>query len=665
MATSFGKLDEFDPASGEDWIQYVERMEYYFLANGITSGEKQRAVLISAMGAKAYKILRNLITPSAPSDKSFKELVEVMTKHFCPPPSEIVQRFKFNTRVRKPGESVANYIAELQALSQYCNFGDTLELMLRDRIVCGINDAQTQKRLLVEKELTYAKAKEIALGLESAVQGTRDIQSSSSDAVHSVSDRKAKSKCFRCGRTNHKAPQCRYKDTICSKCNKTGHLAKVCQSKKDPAPSSSSTPKKQLPTHVVSEQPTDERNEYSLFTIQDTKGVKKKSDPLYVSVNMNGREVSMEIDTGSAVSIMAESKFRKISSEPLQQSLVNLCTYSGEQIIVQGEAMCNIEYEGKQYVLPIVVISGKGPTLLGRNWLQHIPLNWPKLFQPIFKVDDQLSQLLQSFSDVFGNELGTLQGDKVSIHIDPTVPPKFCKARSLPYAMREKVEKELQNLEDQGIITPVKYSKWAAPIVPVLKQDKKTVRICGDYKLTANRASCLEHYPLPKVDLFTMLAGGTLFTKLDMSQAYLQLLLDDQSKELLTINTHKGLFAYNRLHFGVSSAPAIFQHMMESLLKGIPNVLVYLDDILITGQSQEQHIKNLQEVLIRFRQAGLRLKKQKCQFLVKSVEYLGFTIDQQGLHPSAEKIKAIKAAPNPRNLTELKAYLGLLNYYGN
>ena len=88
-------------------------MEYYFLANGITSADKQCAVLISAMGAKAYKTLRNLITPRNPSDKSFKQLVEVMTKHFCPLPSEIVQRFKFNTRARKPGKSVANYIAEL------------------------------------------------------------------------------------------------------------------------------------------------------------------------------------------------------------------------------------------------------------------------------------------------------------------------------------------------------------------------------------------------------------------------------------------------------------------------------------------------------------------------------------------------------------------------
>ena len=98
MATSYGKLDEFDPSSDEDWIQCIKWMKYYFAANGITSADKQRAVLISAMGAKVYKTLRNLITPHNPSDKSFKQLIEIMTKHFCPPPSEIVQRFKFNTQ---------------------------------------------------------------------------------------------------------------------------------------------------------------------------------------------------------------------------------------------------------------------------------------------------------------------------------------------------------------------------------------------------------------------------------------------------------------------------------------------------------------------------------------------------------------------------------------
>ena len=587
--------------------------------------------------------------------------MEVLTKHFCPPPSEIVQRFKFNSRVRQPGESVATYIAELRALSQYCNFDNTLELMLRDRLVCGINDAQIQRRLLAEKSLTYAKAQEIALALESAVQGTKDIQRSlPNDPVHTVSQQHTSSvKCFRCGRANHKAPQCRFKDAVCSNCKKTGHLAKVCRSKQ---PAS----KAKLPANVIAEETVqNEQEEYSLFTIQDTRATATNTDPIQVTMTLNGKPTLMEIDTGAAVSIMTETKFMEISSEELQGSLVNLCTYSGEKLSVKGEAMCNVEYDGKMYVLPLVIVAGSGPTLIGRNWLRHIPINWSNLFQPIHLVHDQLAQLLQSFDEVFADELGALQGSKASIYIDPNIPPRFCKARSLPYAMKEKVEKELQKLEAQGIISPVKYSKWAAPIVPVLKQDKQSVRICGDYKLTANRASRVEHYPLPKIeDLFATLGGGTLFTKLDMSQAYLQVLVDDQSKEVLTINTHKGLFVYNRLPFGVSSAPGIFQRTMESLLQGIPHVLVYLDDVLITGPSQSEHLNILKEVLLRFKQAGLRLKKQKCQFLMKSVDYLGHVIDRHGIRPSSTKVKAIKAAPKPRNVLELRAYLGLLTYYG-
>ena len=117
-------------------------------------------------------------------------------------------------------------------------------------------------------------------------------------------------KCFRCGRINHSAPQCRYKDAVCKKCNKTGHLAKVCQSRKTISSLSLPT-KKRLPTNVVSEQTSpSEKHEYALFTIQDTKEVTDKPGPLHVSVKINGKQVSMEIDTGSAVSIMSESKFK-------------------------------------------------------------------------------------------------------------------------------------------------------------------------------------------------------------------------------------------------------------------------------------------------------------------------------------------------------------------
>lgn len=131
----------------------------------------------------------------------------------------------------------------------------------------------------------------------------------------------------------------------------------------------------------------------------------------------------------------------------------------------------------------------------------------------------------------------------------------------------------------------------------MLKPDS-SARICGDYKLTVNQVSRLEQYPIPKLeDLFEKLTGGEKFSKLDLSQAYQQVTLDEASKPYVTINTHKGLFQVNCLPFGVSSSPAIFQRMMEGLVAGIPNVAVYLDDILLTGRSDQEHLETLNEVL--------------------------------------------------------------------
>ena len=204
---------------------------------------------------------------------------------------------------------------------------------------------------------------------------------------------------------------------------------------------------------------------------------------------------------------------------------------------------------------------------------------------------------------------------------------------------------------------------WATPIVPVLKKDG-SIRVCGDFKLTINQATCTEVYPLPRIEeLFASLSGSTVFSTLDLSHAYNQLQLDDTAQELTTINTHKGLCKFTRLPFGVASAPAIFQRTMETFLKDLPMTCVYIDDILVAGKTPQDHLSNLTAVLSRLQDAGLRLKKEKCSFCVPEVEYLGHIITAEGLKPSPRKVKAVVDAPQPTKLSELKAFLGLLSYY--
>lgn len=265
---------------------------------------------------------------------------------------------------------------------------------------------------------------------------------------------------------------------------------------------------------------------------------------------------------------------------------------------------------------------------------------------------------------MFLEEPGTIRDFKASITVKPDTKPVFRKARQVPYALKDAVEKELDRLEKAGIISKIDNSQWAAPIVVVPKADK-SIRICGDYKVTVNQSVEEEQYPLPNTeDLFATLAGGTLFSKIDLSHAYQQLELEKDSEKYLTINTHKGLYVYHRLSYGVSSAPSMFQNVMDQILQGLEHVTCFLDEILVTGKTRTEHLRNLEEVLSRLESYGVRVKRAKCTFMQERVEYLGHLIDREGLHPTETKVAAIRSAPQPTNITELRSFLGLLNYYG-
>ena len=382
------------------------------------------------------------------------------------------------------------------------------------------------------------------------------------------------------------------------------------------------------------------------------------------NLELDGVTMSMEVDMGASVSIISEDHFKKLQDNGTTQrpTGAKLFTYTGESISVKGAAEVTVKYNGQITMLPLIVTSGTGPSLLGRDWLSVLKLDWKEIF--VVHSSRSVQAVLDAHQEVFAEGLGTVKDVKAAIHVEPDATPRFYKARSLPLSLKKKVEQELERLQQQGVIEPVQLSDWAAPVVPVIKEDGN-VRLCGDYKITVNKAAKLDHYLIPKIDdLFASLSGGKKFTKLDLSHAYIQVQLDEASRKYVTINTHKGLFRYNRLPFGVSSAPSIFQRIMETLLQGIPGVCVYLDDILVTGRTIAEHLKHLDTVLGRLQEAGMQLKKKKCAYLLPSVEYLGHVISAEGLCTAESKVEAIVQAPVPRNVSELRSFLGLVNYYG-
>ena len=384
---------------------------------------------------------------------------------------------------------------------------------------------------------------------------------------------------------------------VCHGCGKHGHLKRACRSKHKGATPSRAWPKKKT-TRTVNKvdesEPEEEELELPLYHV--TPG--EPTRPLKISVQIEDQSVPMEIDTGAGVSLVSEATYKeKWPDKTLKQSSKKLYSYSGEAIPVVGNMTVCVTYKSQVATLPLLVVKGEGPSLFGRNWLDHIRLDWHEIYN---MHASPLQAILQKHAAVFQDGLGTLQGFKAKIFVEEGATPRFCKARTIPYALKYK---ELDRLVAEGTLEPVQFSDWASPIVPVLKADKSSVRLCGDFKQTVNPVSKLYRYPIPRIkDLFAKVAGGKSFSKINLSHAYQQLVLDEESKQYVVISTQKGLFQYTRLPFGKSLAPGIFQRVMESILHDIPNVVVYIDDILITGASEEEHLETLNLYLSVWRQ---------------------------------------------------------------
>lgn len=262
MEGLYSHIGEYNE-SEEEWPLYMERVTHYLAANGVNDAGKQRALLLSVIEPRTYRLLRSSESPSTPTDKSLAELSKLLEDHFNPKPSVIVQRFRFNSRNRKVGESVAQYLSELQRLSEHCQYGTVLNDILRDSLVVGIANERMQHRLLSEKDLTFARARELALSMETAEQNTEEMKPSlpplsvrPEEAVNKatavqVSASKSSKSCYRCTRKDHLPFDCPFKFATCCGCQKVGNVRPACRSKGTrPTQKASQTPR-QAEAHAL------------------------------------------------------------------------------------------------------------------------------------------------------------------------------------------------------------------------------------------------------------------------------------------------------------------------------------------------------------------------------------------------------------------------------
>ena len=240
------------------------------------------------------------------------------------------------------------------------------------------------------------------------------------------------------------------------------------------------------------------------------------SKPHTCSLQVEQETLEMEIDTGADVSIISETTYQqRLSHIQLQPSTVRLTTYTKEVIPVKGQIPVHVRYGEHSFDLTLIVVAGDGPSLLGRNWLQRIRLDWQRIHKAT-TMQSSVEVLLDKHHSLFNDALGTITDERATLLVKPEATPKFFKPRPVPYAIRDAVGAQLDRLESDGVLERVSQSDWAAPIVVVPKQDG-SYRLCGDYKVTVNQALEVDQYPLPKPeDLLATLAGGQKFTKLDL-----------------------------------------------------------------------------------------------------------------------------------------------------
>ncbi|CAF4150636.1 unnamed protein product, partial [Adineta steineri] len=275
----------------------------------------------------------------------------------------------------------------------------------------------------------------------------------------------------------------------------------------------------------------------------------------------------------------------------------------------------------------------------------------------------KLLDLFQTFADVLSEKTGKTSKVRHEIKLLPSSQPCNLPPYRIAPARRQVVEENLREMLQDNVIVPSK-SPWASPVVLAPKKDG-TLRFCVDYR-KLNAMTVRDAYPIPRIDdTLDSLQEAKFISTLDLRTGYWQVEMDEKSREKTAFITHKGLFEFKVMPYGLTNAPATFQRLMDIVLAGLKwqCCLVYIDDVIIYSSSFEQHIEDLKRVFEALRSANLTLKTSKCYFCRRETKYLGHIITKDGIKPDPDLVKSVIDFPRPKTIRDVQSFLGLTGYY--
>ncbi len=626
MATfQIASPDSFDFQQPEEWPKWIRRFERFRQASGLAEKEScvQVNALIYAMGDEGDDILASFGLTTA-QKANYKVVLDKFDGHFVTRRNVIYERAKFNSRIQREDEPVDKFITALYGLIEHCDYGTLTDDMIRDRIVVGLRNDKLSEKLQLDPDLTLPKAIQQARQCEQVKKQQPTLRShfqaaetkeADVGAVHkkganfhfqqkgrwnpgsgqqktfpSKSDAQSGA-CRWCGKSpSHKRSDCPAKNSSCQKCSKHGHWAAVC-----------------LSTSTIAEVAESEPE----FAFLDKVSVEGSvSNAFIAKLPLNNTMVNFKIDTGADVSIIPASLYSVREHGPIKMSNKLLTHAGGTRLECTGRFTGKINYNGKMIDEEIYILPGAKHALLGKPAIQAFDL-----VSTLNIVYSEASTPQQRHPKLFTG-LGKVPGE-YEVELKPDAEPfAVATPRRIAIPLLPTVKEELRRMEEMGVISKVeKPTSWCAPIVVVPKRAPKpddqnkapqddvglqqSVRICVDLT-KLNESIRRPRHTLPSIEqTLGQLAGAKVFTKLDANSGFWQIQLSQKSAELTTFITPFGRYCFNRLPFGITSAPEYYQKKMQEILDGLDGVGCIMDDMVVYGETQEIHDRRLEAVFQR------------------------------------------------------------------